>query len=224
MAFTLGRHIHACIDGDVPIFLDLAWDRYFRLTTDAEAAFRRLARHESPSAGDDLILADLVERGVLETNTRDDQDQLLTPVLPLATEPACRAKPSARIFEQILIARCRMRFSRRHVRAKLLALVYPALHAAAPAADDTHTANGLKLAETMAASLMLSDLVLGQAEHCLERGLALVHLLRRAGERAELVFGVTSRPFAAHCWVQQGNLLLGDTVERVRTFTPIAVL
>jgi hypothetical protein len=35
------------------------------------------------------------------------------------------------------------------------------------------------------------------------------------------VFGVQARPFAAHCWVQKGEVVFNDTVEHVSGYTPI---
>ena len=56
---------------------------------------------------------------------------------------------------------------------------------------------------------------------CLQRGYRLHHHLRRAGVPARWVFGVRTWPFLAHCWVQVGDRVVGDTRERVSNFTPI---
>lgn len=56
---------------------------------------------------------------------------------------------------------------------------------------------------------------------CLQRGYRLHHHLRRSGVPARWVFGVRTWPFLAHCWVQVGDRVVGDTYERVSSFTPI---
>jgi hypothetical protein len=56
---------------------------------------------------------------------------------------------------------------------------------------------------------------------CLFDSLALIHFLARFGVFPDWVFGVSADPFEAHCWVQAGNVVLNDTVERVSAFTPI---
>lgn len=56
---------------------------------------------------------------------------------------------------------------------------------------------------------------------CLQRGYRLHHHLRRSGVPARWVFGVRTWPFLAHCWVQVGDRVVGDTRERVASFTPI---
>jgi hypothetical protein len=56
---------------------------------------------------------------------------------------------------------------------------------------------------------------------CLFDSLALIHFLARFGVFPDWVFGVNPDPFEAHCWVQSGNVVLNDTVQRVSAFTPI---
>ena len=54
--------------------------------------------------------------------------------------------------------------------------------------------------------------------------LALLEYLARYGIYADWVFGVQTRPFAAHCWVQHGDIVFNDTVEHVSGYTPIMVV
>ncbi|MFN3668447.1 MAG: lasso peptide biosynthesis B2 protein [Brevundimonas sp.] len=56
---------------------------------------------------------------------------------------------------------------------------------------------------------------------CLVRSAMLVVFLRRRGLAADWVFGVRLWPFAAHCWVQIGDLCLNDDVERLWPYTPL---
>lgn len=59
---------------------------------------------------------------------------------------------------------------------------------------------------------------------CLLRSFMLRRWLHRHGLTADWVFGVATWPFEAHCWLQSGDLVLDDTVERVAGFTPIMVV
>jgi hypothetical protein len=59
---------------------------------------------------------------------------------------------------------------------------------------------------------------------CLSDSIALLDLLARRGLAADLVFGVKLNPFAAHCWVQAGDVVLNETVECVRRHTEILVV
>jgi hypothetical protein len=62
------------------------------------------------------------------------------------------------------------------------------------------------------------------ASNCLRDSIALLRFLIRRGVAAELVIGVKLYPFAAHCWVQQGPLILNDNLGGAAGFAPILVL
>lgn len=58
---------------------------------------------------------------------------------------------------------------------------------------------------------------------CLLRSFMLLRFLQRRGHRPDWVFGVTTWPFRAHCWLQADGCVLDDELDRVRAFTPILV-
>jgi hypothetical protein len=58
---------------------------------------------------------------------------------------------------------------------------------------------------------------------CLPNSLLLLRYLHWHGISASWVFGVQTFPFEAHCWVEYRGVVLNDTLEHVRWFTPIAV-
>lgn len=62
------------------------------------------------------------------------------------------------------------------------------------------------------------------ANRCLPRSIALALMLAARGIRGTVVIGVRYPPFGAHCWVQSGSFVLGDTHEEVQRFTPLLVL
>lgn len=57
---------------------------------------------------------------------------------------------------------------------------------------------------------------------CLFDSLALMRFLLARDVRADLVFGVRSRPFAAHCWVEVDGIILDDGGEACHSFAEIA--
>lgn len=61
-------------------------------------------------------------------------------------------------------------------------------------------------------------------EVCLHRSFMLLHFLAERGMAADWVFGVRTWPFAAHCWVQVGPLIVGDDLHKVVRYTPILVV
>jgi hypothetical protein len=59
---------------------------------------------------------------------------------------------------------------------------------------------------------------------CLFDSLALLEFLARYDIHPDWIFGVQTRPFAAHCWVQSDDVVFNDTVENVSVYTPIMVV
>jgi hypothetical protein len=59
---------------------------------------------------------------------------------------------------------------------------------------------------------------------CLFDCLALLNFLSFYSIFPTWVFGVVADPFSAHCWLQQGGVVLNDTVETVSKYTPIMCL
>jgi len=59
---------------------------------------------------------------------------------------------------------------------------------------------------------------------CLANTMLLSAFLRRHGIRATWVFGVRTYPFEAHCWLEWQDIVLNDTPDHVRWFTPIMVM
>jgi hypothetical protein len=63
-----------------------------------------------------------------------------------------------------------------------------------------------------------------QSRICLFDSIALRFFLRRRGIASRIVFGVKTRPFEAHCWVQRGNQIINERLERARSFQPILII
>jgi hypothetical protein len=59
------------------------------------------------------------------------------------------------------------------------------------------------------------------SNECLFDSLVLSEFLSRYWIFPHWVFGVTTNPFAAHCWLQQGSVVINDSPEHVRRFSPI---
>jgi hypothetical protein len=59
---------------------------------------------------------------------------------------------------------------------------------------------------------------------CLFDSLALIEFLARYQLFPDWVFGVRGEPFCAHCWVQDRDCILNDSVEYIRSFTPIMAI
>lgn len=62
------------------------------------------------------------------------------------------------------------------------------------------------------------------ANRCLPRSIALGLRLAALGTPVTVVIGVKLAPFGAHCWVQHGTLVVSDRVGEVQPYTPLLVL
>ena len=77
--------------------------------------------------------------------------------------------------------------------------------------------------ETLVAALVGAERFVHRADDCLAIGIAMSRMLARRNHTHCFVIGVTL-PFAAHCWVQAGSVVLTDCADRVARSTPILVL
>ena len=59
---------------------------------------------------------------------------------------------------------------------------------------------------------------------CLPDSVAFVRFAMRRGHAPHIVFGVEAFPFTAHCWVQDGSVVLTDALDHANRFKPILVL
>lgn len=59
---------------------------------------------------------------------------------------------------------------------------------------------------------------------CLYRAASLRAFLGSDAAGVSWVFGVSTWPFAAHCWLQRGDLVLNDSLAQVARYTPILAL
>jgi hypothetical protein len=56
---------------------------------------------------------------------------------------------------------------------------------------------------------------------CLYDSLALIEFLALFNLFPQWVFGVTAEPFRAHCWVQEADVILNDSLDFARIYKPI---
>lgn len=59
---------------------------------------------------------------------------------------------------------------------------------------------------------------------CLADSLAFLAIAARHGHYPQLMFGVIASPFAAHCWVQDEDMVLNDAIDRVTQFKLVLVV
>jgi len=234
--YALAEHVFVCLNGEHLVLLDLKEDRYWALEAAQTAGLGALvsgwpvgateADSESASAEASAALEVLQGRGLLREGIPPGKDA--TPVKPTApaTELISETEPSTgprlgswlRFFTASAFAKFVLRtwpfervIQRVRQRKRLLGAQTGRL--------DVDRAR--KLVE---AFMRFRIFLFSSKNECLYDSLALLEFLARYGIYPDWVFGVQTRPFAAHCWVQQGDIVFNDTVEHVSGYTPIMVV
>lgn len=219
MTLTLREDLFFCLTDRCALFLDLKANRYFGLTGVADLAFRRIVAGDALDHELEHALEPLRSRGLLS----------------LATSATLRASPSIAAVETEIsaspdsasLASTIMALSL-HVGAalelKLLGLRAMVHRRQARKATRSGRTKSRASIEQIVCAHARADRLIGGANRCLLRSFALIDHLARHGHFPELVIGVRTGSFSAHCWVQQGSMALNDELDRVQPYTPIMIL
>lgn len=235
--YGLATHVFVCRDEDYIVVLDLKQDRYFALDAAKTAALstvvpgwpvaaQQVTDAEVGGAAEEA-LRPLLHRGwLLEESTGGRE---ATPVRLPKAETQLTGDGDSRaekvglrtLFVFVvasIFAKAALRFwpfdrvVRRVAQRK-------ARYARANEPLDLERARRLTEAfERMRVFLFSSR------NECLHDSLAVLEFLARYRIFPSWVFGVRARPFAAHCWVQDAEVVFNDTVEHVSTYVPIMAI
>lgn len=195
-----------------PVFMDIAEDFYFRLEPDEERAF--LASLKKSGRQIEPVVHGLV-RGW------EPQEWSIEPG-PLPPQPK-RALPGPRnlgypnLLEVVAVARLLLAV-RRALRTRPIGDILESL------IGKSGRSSAARDPITPAIAFRNARRLVPLRGNCLSDSLALMRWLAGHGEGATLVFGVKLDPFAAHCWVQSGDVLLNDHPERVERFARIRAI
>lgn len=225
MRYRLRENLSCCdVDGHM-IFLDIAQDRYFRLTSPLEKAMRHFQAHESVAS---IFLEHLVAARIL-AKTLDLEANATTANIQRPTCSAIEQPITAagqRIDMTIVFEVLATVWSIHHqLKSCTFKTILDGASAYRSRKVDTH-----KIATPTALehSLLLASGQFARARRyipiepvCLLDSLSLLRFLSRRGLPANIVFGVTPEPFAAHCWVQAGDMVLNETLSDAHAHTPI---
>lgn len=211
MGYRLRPGLSFCFAGDYLIFLDLPADRYFALSPACDAAFRAVAQctgsREATELliGADILVCHEICEPLLACSTQPPHDSLL----------GGKPRSERSLLPTGLFALLR---AQHDLAAK------PLHHIVGPATMVQAEEALPEAARQLARRFNSSATLFGKDNACLVRSIALRRMLGARGISSTLIFGVKVGPFAAHCWVQHGALLLSDTLEAVAPFTPIRAL
>lgn len=241
--YALAEHVFVCVNGDHLVILDLKEDRYWALEAVQTASLGTLvsgwpvrereredaavvAEPDASSEETEALIDLLKGRGILADGIPPGKNA--TPVAPeppgreLASDCDNSEGPRAGNWFSFLAA-C--------VFAKMALRMWPFERVIARVrrrkASNTTSERGMdvELARKLVESfLRYRVFVFSPKNECLFDSLALIEFLARYGLHGDWIFGVQTRPFAAHCWVQHGDIVFNDTAEHVSGYTPIMVV
>lgn len=232
--YLLAPHVYPCVSGQHVVLMDLERDKYVAVVPAHRLAcwvrgwpVGALPATESPDAaeqGADPLVSQMLAHGMLVSDPHVGK-----PATPLAT-----VRPQRSLVEFDLDVRPRVsatqlwRFGRSCLRAQLSLKLRP-IQSIVEAVRDRKARGGreadpARLRSLVTAFARLRPLFYTLRCACLLDSLTLLHFLSAEGVHPDWVFGVKTEPFDAHCWVQQGEVLLNDVPDRVRQYSPILVV
>jgi hypothetical protein len=202
--------ISYCVCDNRAVFLDIDRDRYFCLPSELNKAFvRTVVQGEAMQRADAERLYAL---GIGDLTPGGYAAWLNTPPTSI-TEIAPSDLSSSLFWAGVtqLLVQSRLK---RWPFARVIGHERRRKPRLPPGISDLGLAN-------LHAAFRSASLWLGEADQCLARSIAFRMLAFRLGLTPKLVMGVKLDPFSAHCWVQMGDCIANDRLERVRNFTPI---
>lgn len=236
--YALAEHVFVCLNGEHLVLLDLKEDRYWALEASQTVGLAALvggwpvkpadaAQSAEPPSPETLSAIEvLCGRGLLTDSVLPGKDATPVAATIPVRELVSGSEPSAgrrvgswwAFFASSALAKIALRtwpFERviRRVRQRKAQL--------GSKGKPLDAQRAAKLVEGFARYRVF---LFSSKNECLYDSLALLGYLARYGIYADWVFGVQTRPFEAHCWVQHGDIVFNDTVEHVSGYTPIMVV
>jgi len=219
MGFALREHLSFCFVGRHAVFLDIATDRYFGVSEDMSAALGRLTEGAA-CTGTDPALARLAACGVLVETPREEvpRPQRALPFDRVLETEASGSSAQTAAFAAAIAA---LGSAALELRVRGFPAVMHRLREREQVTPERPTDCDVA---KIVAGFRSVQAAFSANRRCLLYSLALGRRLQRLGEPFQLVIAVKLAPFAAHCWIQQRERLLNDSLEHARLFTPILIL
>ncbi len=222
-----------CVANDCAVFLDLRTDSYISLTRDDTAILLKTVMTSSSEGicedsensllrpNDAQIFDSLISRGLLTTD-RSLGKRISVPAIPTPAESLTvdyvhtrwKGSDFVRFVAASALASALLRW------ISIEDIVKRVERKRAAAVRTCNDIDENKLKQLVAIFMVLRPFYARQYR-CLFDSLALINFLSFYNVMPAWIYGVQTEPFFAHCWLQQGSLVLNDTIERVRHYSPI---
>ncbi len=235
--FAVASHVFLCVDGEYVVLLDLRQDRYWALEAARTRRLATIIRGWPVGTEDEISNAATVEnmeevrllgeKGLLCDDLDAGKDAtpvclgpLVRHLLPDESGRHVRIDAGSALSLLLAVVRAAARMQRRSLEH---------IVGCARRRKEEHAGQAqhfdMECAERLVATFArLRPMLFSAREACLFSSLVLIELFARHDLFPQWVFGVQTRPFAAHCWVQQDGVLFNDTVEHVSRYTPIMAI
>jgi hypothetical protein len=232
--YYLSSHAYICDTGHHRLFLDLLADRYLAVDRGQMALIHPLLhRYGNAIEEDEMIgtfskdsielLSDLVAAGVLTLDSVSGR-QVRPLQIPLATETLATLAVGPSVGTRVIhFPRVILALANAH-RSLSRQSIYGTVHRISRTKRERRNSMQSIPLETLSRLIAIFNSLRAFYPRdyvCLFDSLALLEFLIPFGVRADWIFGVASDPFAAHCWLQQGNVVLNDPLEKVAGYCPI---
>lgn len=228
--YRLPEHVFACRTEEAVVFLDLKRNKYLGVRANAVEAVSRLLEGSGSSQGltDSAVqstnhgISALVHNGLLLDSQLAGKEigaigisRSSAGLLPEDILDVVPVAPSHVLWFAVAIASA-------FLQLKVLSLERVVSLAQRHRSRARQQEFDVARARTLVTVFRrLRPFVFTARDACLLDSLALLNFLNFAGLHSQWVFGVKTAPFAAHCWLQHGTIVLNDTLERVAPFAPI---
>ncbi len=215
MQYGLQPHVHlADVDGDL-VLMDARQNQYFCIARDAAASIRGELAGGNRFRGDAPLLDELEVAGLYGPIDRMAPFQ---PVPHLADADIFGDLPGQlppAAFARLTFAAGRAWW---HLHTGRPSRWIELAHRRNSRAVKDGEADRVRL---LARQAYLARALFPGAARCLPNSMLLLELLALHGLGARWVFGVRTFPFEAHCWVEHDGVILNDSIDHVRWYTPI---
>ena len=214
MGYSLRKGVSACVADGTVVLLDLDRDRYFAVAATASTGARTVG------ILDDATLARLLDMK-LAVPTPGAGMPAFCPPAPAVTGCAWTVEahgaplPVAGAIARTLVARAELRLSSLSSVLSRLEIAKGDLPRDPPSRHTIASIGG---------AFGAASRVTSGADRCLARSIAIARAMLAKGVAPLIVIGVRLNPFAAHCWVQHGGVLMSDEPGTIAPYTPVLIL
>lgn len=222
MEYSLGKNWSFCVVGPTTILMDVENNAYLALPPLLVSSFERLQKAGRADVPDPRPLALLIESGIVEVGSSGRSISPCTLSYPPTREFGGDRLTSRNVSDVIHATINLMQMRRALTRRKFSSILHDLRTPLDRSLNQPVTCE-IRAREIASAFLWLNAFMT-RHDQCLLRSLAMMNCLRASSIGGTLVFGIATRPFSAHCWIQYRDVVLNDTLEAVRNYTPILEL